>query len=374
MKKTTFIILCLGGALLSFNVAASAALIPAISKDFALPPFIVGKIIWLYMIPYGLAALAYGPLARIFDVKKIELVCILLFSLSNLSAALSRNILGLFAARFFMGIFGASVIPLALILIAGSSDRQNRGRLVGSFFSVTFAASLAGLFLSGMLPWRMIYLIPAIFGLALWLHIYFYLPSFGQEKTSFHIDYIRAFKNRKILSIFTYIFFISVFYHGVQQWLGVYFSQKFNFAQFLISMLITLTSLSGIFGEALGGFFADKRGRFKIIELGIMLMIVSIILLILLKAPVFILALLMVIWGLGWTFNHAGLSTTLTDLPKEFLNEAASLNSSVRFLAGGLGAYLGGVLMQMSLNLNFIVFGASLVVLAIFARNLLIIK
>lgn len=86
--------------------------------------------------------------------------------------------------------------------------------------------------------------------------------------------------------------------------------------------------------------------------------------------PIFILALLMVIWGLGWTFNHAGLSTLLTDLPKEFLNEAASLNSSVRFLSGGLGVFLGGILMQRSFNLEFIIFGICLLVLLMFTNFL----
>jgi predicted MFS family arabinose efflux permease len=86
--------------------------------------------------------------------------------------------------------------------------------------------------------------------------------------------------------------------------------------------------------------------------------------------PVIILALLMVIWGLGWTFNHAGLSTMLTDLPKEFLNEAASLNSAVRFISGGLGAALGGILMQRSFNLGFIVFGAGFLILTFFSHKL----
>lgn len=373
MKKSTFIILCLEGALLSFNVAASSALIPSISRDFSLAPFIVGKLIWLYMLPYGMAALSYGPLARLFDVKKIELVCLFFFSLSNLIAGLSRNIFSLFTARFFMGIFGASVTPLVLILIASSSSVSNRGKLVGTFFSVSFTSSLSGLFLSGIIPWRMIFLIPGIFGFILWMHMYFYLPSFKQEASTFRINYFSAFQNKRISLLFTYIFFISLFYHGIQQWLSVYFLNKFNLGQFLISTLITLTSLSGVLGEVLGGWFADTLGRFKTVEVGVILMMVSVFLLVI-KIPLLILALIMFIWGLGWTFNHAGLSTLLTDLPKEFLNEAASLNSSVRFLSGGLGAALGGILMQKGPELNFMVFGVGLIILAIFSRKLLVVE
>ena len=84
MKRRTFVILCIEGALLSFNVAASAALVPSIAREFVLSQFLVGKIVWLYMLPYGLAALAYGPLVRSFDAKKIELASLFCFSCANI--------------------------------------------------------------------------------------------------------------------------------------------------------------------------------------------------------------------------------------------------------------------------------------------------
>lgn len=373
MKRSTFFILCLEGALLSFNVAACAALVPSIAAGFVLSQFFVGKIVWLYMLPYGIAALFYGPLVRAIDAKKVELTCIFFFSLANLLASLSRNIYTLFIARFFMGLFGASVIPLGLILIAKHIEPQKRGRFVGIFFGATFVASLLGLFLSAILHWRLIFFIPGICGLFLTAIIYFYLPSFKQDVTSFKINYFSAFQNKRIIAIFTYIFFVSMFYHGVQQWLGVYFSRTFSLAQFLISMLITLTSLSGVFGEVFGGYLSDIMGRIKTVNFGIVLMVLSVFSL-LFKSPVILLAAIMIVWGLGWALNHAGLSTMLTDLPKGFLNEAASLNSGVRFISGGLGAALGGILMQKSFNLGLVTFGICLIGLGLFARKLLIEK
>ncbi|MFH1441670.1 MAG: MFS transporter [Candidatus Omnitrophota bacterium] len=373
MNRKTFTILCFEGAVLSFNVAATAAIVPSVARDFGIAQFFAGRIIWLYMLPYGIAALFYGPLVRVLDAKKVELFCLFFFSLANLLAALAGNIYTLFAARFFMGIFGAAVIPLGLILIGRHIENKNRGRFVGLFFSATFIASLAGLFLSGIIHWRLIYLIPAVLGFILLFFIYYYLPSFKQDAGGLKINYLSAFKDRAVRAVFIYIFFISLFYHGVQQWLGVYFSQKFHFSQFLVSMLITLTSFSGIFGEAVGGKLSDIIGRVKTIDLGIGLMVVSVFALVF-KLPLAVLALIMVIWGVGWTFNHAGLSTMLTDLPKEFLNESASLNSSVRFISGGLGAALGGIIMQRNFNAGFLAIGLLLIVLAVFAKRLLVVK
>jgi len=370
VKKKTFFILCLEGAVLSFNIAAAAALVPSIAKDFALSQFFVGRLIWMYMLPYGVAALFYGPLVRVMDAKRVELFCIFFFSLANLLAALAKNIYILFAARFFMGVFGASVIPLALILIAKGIEAKQRGKLVGIFFSATFVASLLGLSLSGILHWRAIFLIPAISGLILCLHMYWWMPSFKTSEKRFRMDYLAAFRNKAFLNIFAYIFFISLIYHGLQQWLAVYFSSKFNLGQFMISMLITLTSLSGVFGEVLGGWFSDTIGRLKTVNLGIIFMIISAFALIF-KAPIVLLVLIVIIWGLGWTINHAGISTMLTDLPVESLNEAASLNSGVRFISGGLGVALGGIFIQQSFGLNFVLFGTGLVFLFLFAKRLL---
>lgn len=370
MNKRTFFLLCLEGALLSFNVAASAALVPSIAAAFDVSQFVAGKIVWVYMLPYGVAALLYGPLIRAVDARRVELICIFLFSLANLLAGLSKDIPMLFAGRFLMGVFGASVIPLGLILIGKHISPMRRGRAVGIFFGATFVASLVGLALSGLVYWRWIFIAPAIAGFVLWIFLWIYLPSFKQDLSGFRFGYRQAFANARVARVFIYIFLISIFYHGVQQWLAVYFSKKFSFEQFAISMLVTLTSLSGIFGEVIGGFFADTLGRMKTAHIGSLIMIVSIAA-ILVQLPLFVIGILMLCWGFGWTLNHAGISTILTDLPPEYIHESASLNSSVRFIAGGLGAAIGGYLMQFDIHLGFIVFGTCLAILLVCTKPLI---
>jgi predicted MFS family arabinose efflux permease len=367
LKRSTFAVISLEGALLSFNVACAAALIPSIAREFALSQFVAGRIVWVYMLTYGVSAFLYGPLVRRFDARRVELVCVFFFSLANLLTGLALNLNMLIAGRFLMGFFGSSVIPLGLILVARHVDKEARGRYIGVFFGATFIASLLGLFLSGIINWRLIFLIPALAGLVLWIAMYFYLPSFKEDAGVLKFNYIRAFSDRAVFKILAYIFLVSLIYHAIQQWLGVYFSTQLGLNQFAISMLITLTSLSGIFGEFWGGRLTDSLGRKKVVNLGVMLMFLSIILLVL-KPPLLVMAVPMVIWGLGWTFNHVGLATMLTDLPQEFLNEAASLNSGVRFISGGLGVGLGGLIMSRSFSFGFLAFGGALVFLLLSGR------
>jgi DHA1 family multidrug resistance protein-like MFS transporter len=352
-------------------VAAVSAIIPSVAQTFKTNEFFVGKIVWLYMLPYGLAALIYGPLARNVESKKILFSCIALFSVANLITGLAPNLFILFAARVFAGISGAAIVPLSLILIAQSSTFKQRGRRVGGFFSLTFTSSLLGLFLSGLIFWRWIFLLPAIGAVLVCTGIYFCFPQLNTANEKIRFQYLQVLKDRQVFRLFVYIFFISFIYHGIRQWLGVYYSQIYGLEQFFISMLLTTISLSGIFGESLGGIFADRFGRLKIINIGIGLMLASVIML-LFKHVLASLFIIMFVWGLGWTFNHSGVSTFLTDLPRRHLYESASLNSTVRFLSGGLGASLGGVLAQKSFSLEFIIFIFCLLILLVFSKKFIV--
>jgi DHA1 family multidrug resistance protein-like MFS transporter len=345
--------------------------VPSVAKTFGVDEFFTGKIIWLYMLPYGLAALIYGPLARSVENKKILLFCLSFFSLANIMAGLAYNIYVLFIARFLAGVCGAAIIPLSLILIAKFFPSQERGKKVGGFFSITFISSLLGLFLSGLIFWRWIFLLPAIGAVLVSVVIYFYFPSFSPQTNRLEFNYRQTLFDKQVLRLFIYIFFISFLYHGVRQWLGVYFSKAYNLEQFLISMLLTTIALSGILGESWGGILSDKLGKIRIINVGVGLMLVALSLL-LFKNTLWVLFAIMFIWGVGWTFNHVGLSTNLCDLPHEHLYESASLNSSVRFLSGGIGASFGGIIAERSFNLLFVIFSFSLFLLIILSRKLLL--
>jgi hypothetical protein len=70
--------------------------------------------------------------------------------------------------------------------------------------------------------------------------------------------------------------------------------------------------------------------------------------------------------------SHAGLATLLTDLDKRFIKEVSSLNSAVRFVAGGLGVVVGGWVMQQSFTLGFLIYAFLLFVVYIGTTKMLV--
>jgi len=367
IKRSDFSILCLQGFCIAFNVASVSAIVPAIASDFGISDFVAGRINWAYMLPYGIMALLYGPLTRVFENRHIAVASLLCFSVFSFLSGIAAGISQLFVYRLLVWIFAAAITPLSLIYIADHAPQTGRGRAVGLFFSATFIADLSGLFLSGIIPWRAMFFIPAVLGVLTAFLTARHFPATlagtplgsAERQDQVGMRYAEAFRDRGIMAAFAYIFLISMLYHGVRQWLGVYFAQGLGLRQFLVSMVLTMASIAGIFGEALGGFLSDRQGRIPTLKMGLFLMILSLGILIFFKAVAALFVILLV-WGLGWTMNHAGLSTHLTDLNNRYIKEISSLNSSVRFVSGGLGVIVGGWVMQRGFVLGFVVFAVVL--------------
>ena len=370
LKAPNYRIFCLIGIIIAFNVAAISAIIPGVAETMGKSEFASGSIIWAYMIPYGICALFYGPLSRRFQIKSILLACLGLFSLFSFLSSTAKSLEILFVFRFFTGVFAAAMTPLTLICIAHTFKLNERGKAVGTFFSITFISSLSGLFLSGIISWRLIFLIPAIIAAVTFALVFLFFKNTGIASDGPVSRYIQALKTPKIVRVFCYIFLVSLLYHLARQWMGVYLHIEHALSKFTISMLLTTVSFAGIFGEFFGGLTADKKGRVFTLSIGAFFMSISIIMLP--NAEKIIpLAIIMFTWGLGWTINHSGLSTYLTDMPKPYLQEVSSLNSSVRFLAGGLGAALGTILMQKSFSLTFIAIRIILLLLSLSSKLML---
>jgi len=347
--------LCLQGCCIAFNVGSISAIVPAIAQDFGISDFVAGRINWAYMLPYGICALFYGPLTRLFHNKQINVATLSLFAVFSFLSGCAVGYRALFVFRFLVGVFAAATTPLVLIYLADQAAQERRGTFVGFFFSATFMATLLGLFLSGLISWRWMFFIPSLLALVAVLLTALFFPETQTQRYAAQSRYIEALRQPVIWRAFAYIFLVSLFYHGVRQWLGVYFARDLGWRQFWVSMALTLGSLAGVFGEALGGLSADKKGRLPTLKAGVLLMTGATGLFIFLRTA-WAIPVLMLAWGFGWTINHAGMSTFLTDLDKPFMKEISSLNSSVRFVAGGLGVLIGGALFRQSFRLGFFVY------------------
>ena len=330
----------------SFGVAAMAALIPSIAAYFGVANNYALKLTWLYMLPYGIIALIWSPLTRIVKIKSLFLFASFGFFLAALFFSLSQSIGQAFFFRFLMGCFGCSFVPLALITIGKEVPSENKGKYIGIFFGLSYISTSLSVFLSGFLPWRVIYFIPAFLSLCVFILILRHLEEFDFRKARFKVSYLETLKDKRASSFFIVIMLASFLYHSLQQRLGVYLNEAFSLKQIVISSIFTVATLSAIVFEFSGGFFSHRLGNIKIARIGFIAMGIFALTLFFVKQYQ-LMFFLIVLWGSGWALTHIGLSAHLAHFPDKILRDASSLNSSLRFSFGGLGAFLGGFLVSL---------------------------
>ncbi len=369
-KFRIYLLLCLQCVTISFNVAAIAAAIPAISRDLALSDIRVAQIIPFYMIPYGIGALIYAPLAKTFSFRRIMAWTMGVFAAASYSCTLDAGFGTFLIFRVLMGLSGASAIPLGLILIGRIFPKEVRGRLVGIFFSCSFVSSIAGIALSGTAHWRWLFVIPAFLaslsaGFAALSGSGHLRPMGGKR-----IDYGIIFRRHHSRDVFIFIFLISMLFHAVHKWLGVYLSRIYQMDQPVISLFFIFMALGGVAGQMLGGIITDGRGRYEACILGIVVLGFSAMALAGIY-PVIVLGLILVAFQAGWTIGHNGVSTVLTDFPDDNRAEVASLNSSLRFLSGGAGFFVSRIFVKYSFGFTFLGCGILLLILAGFVKKII---
>ncbi len=371
MPKKSLFIFGLTFFTVSFGVAAMAALIPSIATYFGAEQVYTARLVWLYMLPYGVCALFWSPLTRIIRVKKLILFTTLGFCLSALLFSLSQTLKQAFVFRFLMGCFGCSFVPLMLITIGKTVPSANKGKYIGTLFSLSYVSTCLSVFLSGFISWRVIYLIPAILSLIIFILILRHLEDFDFRSETFRISYLETFKDKQAFTFFIAIIAGSFLYHSIQQWLGVYLNKTYVLSQLAISLIFTTAMVSAAIFEFVGGVFSSHFGGIKVTRVGFIMMSVFALALLLLQKYQ-LLFLFIIFWGAGWALSHVGLSSYLTHFPDRIMRDASSLNSALRFVAGGIGAFFGGFLIShIGFKPHFLIMGVCIFILGCFLRKLL---
>ena len=90
--------------------------------------------------------------------------------------------------------------------------------------------------------------------------------------------------------------------------------------------------------------------------------------------PIPLVVVILALIATGWTISHNSVSTVLTDFPDDDRPLIASLNSSVRFISGGLGFSASKFFVAKSFSLTFLGIGVLILLLISIIKNILTIK
>src|SRR5258708_1848192 len=119
-----------------FQAYMVAPLIPALSDAFGASVEKVGLIVPAYLIPYGIATLAYGVLADRLGIHRVMFTSLAAFAALTLLTATAQSVEQLALWRMLTGFGASGVVPLALTLVGRLYPYEQRGRPLGWLFGV----------------------------------------------------------------------------------------------------------------------------------------------------------------------------------------------------------------------------------------------
>lgn len=364
------------GFLVQVDARMMTPLLPTIARSLDTSVTAMGFAMTLYMLPYGLFQVLYGPLADRVGAIAVVRVAAIGFAAATLLTSQAFHVAVLDMARFVTGVFAAAVIPLAFAYIGDTVPYGERQATLGRFAVATSMAQGLSAAIGGtvahFVSWRVLYLAVGLLALVP-AGLLFRTPPAGPRPggRGAGLGYGLVLRRRAARVLYGIVAFEGVFLWGGFTYLGAVAVARFGLNALEAGLLLacygaatllgglSLARVRGLLPErylaALGG--ALKGG-------GYLLMIP--------RGPVLAFAVAIAMLGLGYIALHTTLQTRATELVPEARGTAVALFALCLFLGGAVGAALFGPLVDHGWHRLFLaICGTSLVALGALAVGLL---
>ena len=198
-QKNTILVCVITSFITTFMGSALNLSIPSLEEEFKVGAQTVGWVVTIYMLTCSALAVPFGRLADRVERRSVLRTGILIFSISSLTAVLSKKMWMLLAFRLMQGIGASMIFSTNIAILVGAFDEEHRGRVLGYSTCATYAGLSAGPVLGGWLNqnfgWRAIFIATAIVSAAAFYGAFFKLPR-GEKKSGIlslsskaHLDY-----------------------------------------------------------------------------------------------------------------------------------------------------------------------------------------
>lgn len=352
-KKRSFFVLSLAAFGVMLGMGIIAPLMPLYAKNMG------ASGIWLGIIfgSYSLSRLLFVPLiGKISDRrgrKKIIALGLFLYTVFSLGYVFATNPLLLSVVRFFQGFASAMTLPIIMAFIGDISPKGKEGRYMGNFNVSRFIGLGLGPLLGGVLNDAYgidaaFYALSGITGLVFLLALFF-LPegeAFTGKRKQLKQSSFKTILQLKVMRGLLIFRFVSALGRGsLLSFLSIY-AFSFGITASQVGVMLTVNILFLSFLQIPFGKMADKLSKNKLILLGGLLSIISLIL-IPQTGNFFLLLLLNVLWGTGRAMGIPATSAINTMVGKKYgMGSSTSLFMTSLYAGMVISPLISGLLMQ----------------------------
>jgi predicted MFS family arabinose efflux permease len=378
--KRLIVVLGLAGFIVMADNWVVAPLLPSIARTMGVEPARAGILIAAYMLPFGLFQLLYGPLADRFGKLRVVGVSLVFFTVATGLTAFGVGLGDLTLYRALTGIFAAATMPVSLALIGDLVPMKQRQQAIASFMGIAFLGQATSMTIGGTIAavtsWRGVFMVYALVAAVITVVLLVTARSFASElhgdpNSQFVRPYLRLLGHWPSLRTYLVVFFEGLLVLGSFSYLGAFAARSLGLGTLQIGLLMAVFGVGVIAAGRASARLAERLGRHRLVAVGLALAAAADLVVAFGGARLTLVAVGVLLLGLGFMFAHSSLLTTATQFAEKARGTAMSLVAFSFMVGGAIGTALGGRLIEATSYREFYLVGgvalAALTVIALVA-------
>lgn len=331
-----------------------AGILPSVAKELSVSAATAGTLVTIFALAYAISSPVITALTSQHNRRKLLLVSMSAFALSNVIAALSHSYWMLVVARIMLALTAGVYMPAAIALASALIEPARRGQALAIVSAGTTVAIALGVPLGALMGnaygWHATFVSVAVLAtlatLGLMVGLKTHTDSTAQVaglRERFAI--VRRPAVLKALSMTT---LWSSGTYAVYTYLASLLSSTTTLQPIHFGIAFFLWGTAAAVGVFAGGIGTDRLGARKVIAIGLPVLAVALISLSLLGhfvsphvalIPVLV---IVVVWGIAaWAIHPAQQARLIQVAGSQVAPVALSLNASFLYLGFALGASIG---------------------------------
>lgn len=367
-----FLIFSLCGLASAISNRAMDPLVTAIARDFAVDPASAAVVVSAYALPYAFCQPVLGALGDYYGKGRMLCACLWLLVLTLAATVWSPTLGILIAARFFGGIAGGGIMPIAMAMVGDRATPAERQQKIATYVSFSLlgwigAAGLAGI-LAVYISWRAIFFIATLLALAAAILAAIYVREPPVARTRMRLSdavkgYRTIFANPRARICYGAVLIEGIALYGTLPWISPLIEQRGRGGTWEAGLIVMAFAIGAFAFTSTVKHWLRFISRYRLMALGGVLQAIGPLSFIFDTPWLWTLA-FFTICGLGYMMLHNGVQAEVSSLAPELRGSAFSMHSCSFFVGQALGpmmfaagAGLFGPLVMLG------IFGATLLLL-----------
>lgn len=267
------------------NLYMTQPILPALSKQFGVSPAVASLSLSLTTLTLAIAMLITGSLSEAWGRKPIMTFSMIAVGVLSLAIGFAPNFDTLLILRVIQGVVFAGLPAIAMAYLSEEMDPKSLGTAMGLYISGNSIGGLAGRVIMGSMTdvfnWHVSMISIGVVSILLAIAFTVLLPAsthFEKKKLAFKPLFqsmMAHIKDPALLLLFSIGFILMGSFVTLYNYIGFELvAEPYNLSQTLVGFIFLLY-LVGTFSSTYMGRLADLHGRFRILFIAFLLMLVG---------------------------------------------------------------------------------------------------